>query len=96
MKSETLDSAYAQFVGDRLDALAGLKPRLLADVGKLPGARILDGRFMSVQQAVGTGRKNAAGAAFLKEFVETAKASGLVQRLIERHKVRGLSVAPPA
>jgi polar amino acid transport system substrate-binding protein len=84
-----------QFVADRLDALAGLRPRLLQDVEKLPGARILDGSFTAVQQAVGTATANAAGARFLRDFVEEAKASGLVARLIERHHVRGLSVAPP-
>jgi polar amino acid transport system substrate-binding protein len=47
-----------------------------------------------VQQAIGTAKKNTAGAAYLNEFVAQAKASGLVARLIERHKVRGLSVAP--
>jgi polar amino acid transport system substrate-binding protein len=83
-------------VSEKLDALAGLRPRLLADLEKLPGARILDGRFTSVQQAIGTPRKNVAGAAFLRDFVEDVKASGLVARLIERHKVRGLSVAPAA
>jgi polar amino acid transport system substrate-binding protein len=96
VRSDTLDSAYEQFVRDKLDALAGLRPRLLTDVTKLPGARILDGQFTAVQQAVGTARKNAAGAAYLRSFVEEAKKSGLVARLIERHKVRGLSVAPPA
>lgn len=96
VRSETLDSAYAQFVRDRLEALAGLRPRLLADVSKLPGARILDGRFTAVQQAIGTPRKNTAGAAFLHDFVEEAKASGFIASLIERHKVSGLSVAPPA
>ena len=96
VRSETLDSAFEQFVGGRLDALAGLKPRLLTDVEKLPGARILDGKFTAVQQSVGTPRKNQASAAFLRDFVETAKASGLIGRLIERHHVRGLSVAPPA
>jgi polar amino acid transport system substrate-binding protein len=96
VKSETLDSAYEQFVNEKLDALAGLKPRLLNDVEKLPGARILDGKFSAVQQAVGTARKNSAAAAFLREFVEQAKASGFVAQLIERHKVRGLSVAPPS
>jgi polar amino acid transport system substrate-binding protein len=96
IRSETLDSAYDQFVSGKLSALAGLKPRLLSDLEKLPGARLLDGRFTSVQQAIGTSRKNPAGAAFLRDFVEEAKASGLVARLIERHKVRGLSVAPPA
>jgi polar amino acid transport system substrate-binding protein len=96
VRSDTLDSAYEQFVRESLGALAGLRPRLLTDVGKLPGARILEGQFTAVQQAVGTSRKNVAGAQFLRDFVETAKASGLVARLIERHKVRGLSVAPAA
>ena len=96
IRSETLDSTFEQFVSDKLSALAGLKPRLLSDLEKLPGARILDGRFTSVQQAIGTSRKNPAGAAFLRDFVEDAKALGLVARLIERYKVHGLSVAPPA
>jgi polar amino acid transport system substrate-binding protein len=96
VRSDTLDSAYEAFVSEKLDALAGLRPRLLSDIEKLPGARILDGRFTSVQQAIGTPRKNTAGAAFLRGVVEDVKASGLVARLIERHKVRGLSVAPPA
>lgn len=96
MRAPSLDAAYDLFVNERLDALAGLTPRLLSDVEKLPGARILDGQFTAVQQAVGTARQNEAGAAFLKDFVEEAKASGLIARLIERHSVRGLTVAPPA
>ena len=96
IRSETLDSAYEQFVTAELSALAGLRPRLLSDMEKLPGARILDGRFTSVQQAIGTSRKNPAGAAFLRDFVEEVKSSGLVARLIERYQVRGLSVAPLA
>jgi len=96
VRSGGLDAACQQFVDDKLEALAGLRPRLLADIAKLPGARILDGQFTAVQQAVGTARANSAGANFLRQFVERAKASGLVARLIERHKVRGLSVAPPA
>ena len=96
VRTDTLDSAYEQFVRDKLDALAGLRPRLLSDVKKLPGARILEGQFTAVQQAIGTARKNAAAAAYLRDFVEEAKASGFVARLIERHKVVGLSVAPKA
>jgi polar amino acid transport system substrate-binding protein len=95
VRTDSLASATEQFVRDKLDALAGLRPALLADAEKQSGARILDGKFMAVQQAVGTPRKNTAGAAFLRDFVEQAKASGFVAGLIERHKVRGLSVAPP-
>jgi polar amino acid transport system substrate-binding protein len=94
VRSNSLDAAFDQFVAEKLEALAGLRPRLLSDVGKLPGARILEGQFTAVQQAVGTARANTAAAAWLHAFVEEAKASGLIARLITQHKVNGLSVAP--
>ena len=96
VRASGLDGSFDPFVEEKLDALAGLRPRLISDVERLPGARILDGRFTAVQQAVGTPRPRERGAAFLREVVEEAKASGLVQRLIERHGVRGLSVAGAA
>jgi polar amino acid transport system substrate-binding protein len=96
VRSDSLDAAARQFADEKLDVLAGLRPRLLQDVKALPGCRILDGRFMAVQQAIGTARRNEAAAAFLRAFVEEAKASGLVASLIARHDVQGLSVAPPA
>ena len=95
MRYEGIEASYDRFVADKLDALAGLRPRLLTDVENLPGARILDGQFTAVQQAIGTARGNEAGAAFLRDLVEEVKASGLVAELIERHQIRGLSVAPP-
>ncbi len=95
IRAASLDASYDLFVTENLDALAGLRPRLLQDVEKLPGACILEGEFTAVQQAVGTAKANEAGARFLHAFVEDAKASGLIARLIERHQIRGLSVAPP-
>jgi polar amino acid transport system substrate-binding protein len=94
-RAPSLDASFDLFVSEKLDALAGLRPRLMQDVEKLPGAHILDGKFTAVQQAVGTAKAKAAGARFLHDFVEDAKASGLVARLIARHHIRGLSVAPP-
>ena len=94
--SDSIDASFEQLARGETDALAGLRPRLLKDVENLAGSRILDGQFSAVQQAVGTLRKNTAAAAFLRDFVEEAKASGLVAALIERHGIRGLSVAPPA
>ena len=91
-----LDAAYEKFMSDKLEVLAGLRPGLLKDVEKAPGLKILDGKFTAVQQAVGTAKANTDGAAFLADFVEKAKKSGLVQSFIDRHKVKGLTVAPPA
>jgi polar amino acid transport system substrate-binding protein len=94
LRADSADGPFNQFVAEKLEALAGLRPGLLQDVKKLPGARILPGNFTAVQQAIGTGKSNAAGASFLVEFVAEAKKSGLVARLIEKHHVVGLSVAP--
>lgn len=95
-RSDTLDSALEDFLAKKLDALAGLRPRLIDDIKKVPGGTILDGQFTAVQQAIGTPRKNAKAAAWLAQMVEEAKASGLVASFIEKHKVVGLSVAPAA
>ncbi|MGI9523032.1 MAG: transporter substrate-binding domain-containing protein [Hyphomicrobiaceae bacterium] len=94
--TDSLDSAFETFRDRKLEAYASLRPRLNKDLELLPDARILDGKFSAVEQAIGTPRKNSAGAAFLREFVEDAKASGLVAQLIEKHDVDGLSVAPLA
>jgi polar amino acid transport system substrate-binding protein len=91
-----LDASFEAFVSQKLEALAGLKPRLLMDVAKLPGARMLDGQFTAVQQAIGTPKGRDAGAKYLRAFVEEVKASGLVAQAIARNAVQGVSVAPPA
>jgi polar amino acid transport system substrate-binding protein len=96
VKTQGVDGAYNRFVADRLEALSGLKPRLLQDVAKLPGARVLDGQFTAVQQAVGAPKGRDAAARYLREFVEDVKASGLVAEAIARNSVNGVSVAPPA
>lgn len=93
IKTEGGPAAMELFKEGGADALAGLKSGLLGDVEKVAGTRITEGRFTAVQQAIGTAKHNAAGAAWLKDFVAEAKATGLVAGLIEKHKVRGLSVA---
>lgn len=62
----------------------------------MPSRRVLPGRFMAVQQAIGVPRHRPgaeAAAEFLARFVEEAKASGYVAQLIARHGVSGLSAA---
>ncbi|MBT5108445.1 MAG: transporter substrate-binding domain-containing protein [Rhodospirillaceae bacterium] len=91
------DAAFDAFVNDKLEAYASLRPRLVTEVEKMPGSRILDGQFSAVQQAVGVNKGNPAAYAWVKDFVETAKSSGMVAGFIETHGVQGkLSVAPPA
>jgi polar amino acid transport system substrate-binding protein len=96
VRAPTADAAFDLLVASEVEALAGLRQALLGLAPKLPGSRLLDGQFMAVQQAVGMPRGREAGLAYLREFVEDAKASGLVARAIERTGARGVSVAPSA
>lgn len=96
VRAEGLEGSFVLFEKDKLDVLSGLKPRLMEDQPRIPGSRILPGRFTAVQQAIGTPIGNGEGAAYLRAFVEDIKASGLVAQLIDKHHVRGVSVAAPA
>ena len=96
VNADSIDHSWDVYLNQKCDALSGLKPRLLTEVQKVTGSRIIDGQFSAVQQAIGTQKKNAAGAAYLAAFVEEAKKSGFVASLIAKHKVTGLSVAPAA
>lgn len=94
-RATSIDGSYQLFVQEKLEALAGLKPRLVIDAENLPGSRVLDGQVTSVKQSAGTHHGRDAGAHYLREFIEDAKASGLVAKLIAHYAVRGVSVAPP-
>ena len=88
-RAKGLAGARALFLDDNLEALAGLRPALKEDAKAIPGLRLLEGCYTTVQQAVGTKPENTAAAAFLQDFVAEAKRSGLVASLIERHGVEG-------
>jgi polar amino acid transport system substrate-binding protein len=90
------DAAFDLLKTGQVDALAGLTQGLLGLAAKLPGSRLVDGRFMGVQQSVAVPKGHDAGLAYLRRLVEDAKSSGLVARAIEKTGARGVSVAPPA
>jgi polar amino acid transport system substrate-binding protein len=96
VRAENADAAFNLLVSGRVEALAGLRQALLPLTEKLPGSRILDGRFMAVQQSVAIPKGRDGGFTYLRAFVEDAKASGMVARSIEKSGFRGVSVAPRA
>jgi polar amino acid transport system substrate-binding protein len=93
VRAQGIDGSYALFIREKLDVLAGLKPRLVSDAEKVPGSRILDGQITGVQQAIGTPKPRAAAAQFLVSFVEDLKHSGLVKKIAAEHHVRGVTIA---
>jgi len=90
------NTAFELILAGKVDVVAGVRQHLVANAVKLPGSRVLDGRFMAIQQALGIPKGREAGASYLREFIEDVKASGFVARAIDKAGVRGVSVAPRA
>lgn len=97
LRAPSSPAVVDHFLAEAADVAAGVKQQLEADAQRLPGLRLLPGRFMVIEQAmvVQAGR-GAAAQACLRDFVEQAKASGLVADALARHGVRGAAVAPGA
>jgi polar amino acid transport system substrate-binding protein len=93
LHAEGFEATFALFVEQKLEAMAALKPGLLGDAARLPGSRILEGNFTTVQQSIGVPKGRLAAATYLQSFVNEIK-TGLVAQLIAKHQVKGLSVAP--
>lgn len=95
--SPTSPTVVDTFIEQRADVAAGVKQQLEADARRLGGLRLLDGRFMVIQQAMGTPKgRGEAAAACLADFVEQMKAGGVVAEALARHGIQGASVAPAA
>jgi polar amino acid transport system substrate-binding protein len=90
------ESGIDLFVKDKLDAAAGVKQPLVEYAKTNPGVRVMDGRFMEIQQAMGTPRGRDAGARYLRGFVEEMKADGFVADALKRSNQPDAAVAPPS
>ena len=84
------------FMAQQLEVAAGVKQQLEADALRLPGVRLLPGRFMVIHQAMGMpAQRSEPARQWLNGFVEEAKQSGWVAEAFVRHQIQGAAVAPP-
>lgn len=92
--AQSLDASFELFRDEQLDALAGLRPKLIEQQQLMPGSILFDESFTAVQQSIGCKPGNAQAAAYLDSFVARAIQSGLVASLISQFGVTGkLAVA---
>lgn len=97
LRAPTSPAVVEAFLAERADVAAGVKQQLEGDASRLGGLRLLPGRFMVIEQAMGVpADRGDAVVAALRAFVEGAKASGLVAASLARHGIQGAAVAPPA
>lgn len=97
LRAPTSPTVVDRMLEENADVAAGVKQQLQADAARLGGLRLLPGRFMVIEQAMGVqAGRGAAAEQWLRDFVERAKASGFVARALERHGIEGAVVAPAA
>jgi len=95
VRAPTSPAVVDAFLAEIADVAAGLKQQLEADASRLGGLRLLPGRFMVIEQAMGIPAcRGEAAQAELRAFVEQVKSSGSVARSLQRHGVAGAVVAP--
>jgi len=90
------DGSYFRiFLADKLEAVAGVKPVVVAWAKAQPSVRIIPGAFQEIRQAMGMpkGRSEAA-VRYLRGFVEEMKASGFVADALKRSNQPDAAVAP--
>jgi len=94
VRHETSAGAMELFLYAGLEAAAGIKQPLVEFARTHPGLRVIDGRFVSIEQAMGTPKGRPAAREFLQSFIEEMKGSGFVASALERSGQLGAGVAP--
>jgi polar amino acid transport system substrate-binding protein len=95
LRAPTSPKVVDEFLAQKADVAAGVKQQLEADAARLGGLRLLPGRFMVIEQAMGVQAGRAVDAErYLAAFVERAKGSGFVADALKRHGIQGALVAP--
>jgi polar amino acid transport system substrate-binding protein len=94
MRVETVSAGFDALRAGNADVFAAPRPTLLGYSARLPDSRVLEDHFHAVFHAMAVPQGHAGRLAYISDFIEEAKASGLVQRATEGAGLRGVQVAP--
>ena len=95
VRAPTSPEVVSFFMAGPYDVAAGVKQQLESDARQTPGVRLLPGRFMVIEQAMGLPKIRPASAhQWLNRFVGDMKTSGFVAAALQRHRIEGAVVAP--
>ncbi len=89
-----VDAAIAGMKAGELDCIALSRESLTGVVLKIPGSRILDGGILNSSTAVAVPKGKPEALRYVSQFVEEAKASGLVRKSLDAMNLKNSQVAP--
>ncbi|HMF21043.1 MAG TPA: transporter substrate-binding domain-containing protein [Pseudolabrys sp.] len=90
-----VDAAVAAMQERKIEAIALSRESLSGLVGKIAGSRILDDAFLNSSTAVCVPKGKPAALSYVSEFIEQAKATGLVRSALDEMGLKSSQVAPP-
>jgi branched-subunit amino acid ABC-type transport system permease component len=93
VRAKGIPASYELFMAQKLEALGGLKPKLVEEQARTPGSRVLEGQITGVQQSIAAPKGRPAAAEYMRKFADDVRKSGLAAKIIEKHGVRGVIVA---
>src|SRR5207302_7542275 len=96
VRHPTSAAALDAFLAERLEAAGGVKQPIVAFAKSRPDVRVIPGRFMAIEQAMGTPKGREAGLAYLRAYIEEMKASGFVTKALQASGQPDAAVAPAA
>jgi polar amino acid transport system substrate-binding protein len=94
VRAPTSPAVTELFLAQNIDVAAGVKQQMEADARRVGGVRLLPGRFMVIEQALGVPKGRLAAQAWLSGFIEDMKATGFVAAALQRQRIQGATVAP--
>ena len=95
VRTDSIAAAVELLRSGSVNAVALNRPSLIVQSAALPGSRVLSDGFAEIYSAMAVPKGHDGRLAYINEFIEEAKASGLVNRMIETLALQGVRAAPP-
>ena len=93
IRSQSSQSVLDDFIQERYEVAAGVKQQLEMDAQRYNNLRMLPGRFMVINQAMGIPHQRPNALTYIQNFIVNMKKSGFIEQALKRHHIEGAQVA---
>jgi polar amino acid transport system substrate-binding protein len=87
LRVTSIKESHEMFYAGTGDVLASLKPRLVDELAKIDGYRIIEQPFTSINQSVGIQKGHPEAVAFLNSLIAELSGNGFIEQALKRHGV---------
>lgn len=93
IRSQSSQTVLDDFMHEQYEVAAGVKQQLQMDAQRYSDLRMLPGRFMVINQAMGIPHQRPNALKYLQNFIVEMKQSGFIEKALKQHHIEGAQVA---